>query len=113
MRRQPRPWVVAASLAMSAGMIGRHRPPLSRGSALHDDAGGLLTPKSSALTPPSQAVGPVATWGSSSPVTVGDDRVGLAPTSRFCIGVASVAADHEAVQRDVVDDARHLGEPRG
>jgi hypothetical protein len=42
-----------------------------------------------------------------------EDRVKPAPTSRFCIAVASVAADHEAVQRDVVDDAGHLGEPQG
>ena len=56
-----------------------------------------------------------AQWrrGVRAPGHSGEDRVGLAPTSRFCIAVASVAADHEAVQRDVVDDARHLGEPQG
>jgi hypothetical protein len=32
-------------------VIGRHRPSISRGLALRDDAGGLLTPRSSALTP--------------------------------------------------------------
>src|SRR5665213_2332161 len=105
-RRQPRPRVVAASLAMSAGMIGRHRPSISRGSALHDDAGDLLTPRSSALTPPSQAGGPSGDVGFELSGHSGEDRVGLAPTSRFCIVVASVAADHEAVPRDFVDDAR-------
>jgi len=29
----------------------------------------------------------------------GEDGAGFAPTSRFCIAVASVAADHQAVQR--------------
>lgn len=49
-------------------MIGRHRPSISRGSALHVDAGGLLTPRSSALTRlprpggPSGDVGPRAPW---------------------------------------------------
>jgi hypothetical protein len=55
---------------MTAGTIGRHRPSISRGSALHNDAGGLLTPRSSALTLPSQAGGPGGDGGSSSLVTV-------------------------------------------
>ena len=50
-RRSSRPRVVAASLALSVGVVGRHRPSISRGSALHDDAGGFLTPRSSALIP--------------------------------------------------------------
>jgi hypothetical protein len=98
-RRQPRPPVVAGALAMSVGMIGQHRPSLSRGSALHDDADGLLTPRSSALTPPSQAGRPSGVVGSELPGYSGEDRVGLAPTSRFCITAASVAADHQAMQR--------------
>ena len=40
---------------MSAALIGRHRPSIPRGSALQVNAGGLLTPRSSALPPPSQA----------------------------------------------------------
>lgn len=86
-------------------MIGRHTPSISRGSALHVDAGGLLTPRWSALTPPSQAGGPSGDVGFELPGHSGEDRVGPAPTSRFCIAIASVAADHEAVQRDIVDDA--------
>ena len=33
------------------------------------------------------------TWGFELPGHSGEDRVGLAPTSRFCIAAASVAAD--------------------
>jgi SnoaL-like polyketide cyclase len=86
---------------MRTDMISRHRPSLSRGSALHDDAGGLLTPRSNALTPPSQAGRPSGYVGLALPGHSGEDRVGLAPTSRFCITVASVTADHQAVQRVV------------
>lgn len=51
----------------------------------------------------------------------GEDRVGLAPTSRFCTAVASVTADHKAVQRDVSGASRgsepstvsQLDEPAG
>ena len=86
-------------------MIGRHRPSISRGSALHVDAGGLLTPRSSALTRLPRPSRPSGDVGFELPGHSGEDRVGLAPTSRFCIAVASVAADHEAVQREIVDDA--------
>ena len=101
-RRQPRPRAVGAALAMTAGMIGRHRPSISRGSALHDDAGGLLTPRSSALT--LAFPGRLAQWRRrvQLPGHSGEDRVGLAPTSRFCIAAASVATDYEAVQLLVV-----------
>ena len=63
--------------------------------------------------PPSQAGRPSGDVRFELPGHSGENRVGLAPTSRFCIAVASVAADHEAVQRDIVDDARRLGEPQG
>ena len=111
-RRQRRPWVVAASEAMTASMIGRHGPSIARGSALRDDAGGLLTPRSSALTLPSQAGGPSGDVGLELPGHSGEDRVGLAPTSRSCIAAASVAADQRGREADVVDDARRRGEPQ-
>src|SRR5450755_1074176 len=73
-RQQHAPPAATARGGGSPGDERRHdrsaQASLSRGSALHDDAGDLLTPRSNALTPPSQPVGPVATWGSSSLVTV-------------------------------------------
>ena len=93
-------------------MIGRHGPSIARGSALRDDAGGLLTPRSSALTLPSQAGGPSGDVGLELPGHSGEDRVGLAPTSRSCIAAASVAADQRGRTADVVDDARRRGEPQ-
>ena len=54
LQRNPRPPVVAASVAMRASRIRRHRTSISRGSALSDDAGGLLTSSSSARAPPSR-----------------------------------------------------------
>ena len=94
---------------MSASKIGRHGPSISRGSALHVDADGLLTPSSSALTPPSQASGPSGNLGFELAGHSGEDRVGLAPTSRLCIAVASVTAEHQAAQRNVVDGAIAIG----
>lgn len=87
-------------------MIGRHRPPLSW----------IGTTRRCRRSPDSQ-VGrshsafpgrwcPVAMLGFELPGHSGEDHVGLAPASRFCITVASVTADHEPVQRDVVDDAQ-------
>lgn len=70
---------------------GRRALRRGRAAASHVDADGLLTPRSSAFTLPFQAGGLSGGMGCKLAGHSGEKRVGLAPASRLCIAIGSVA----------------------